>query len=62
MQGIAIGSITAVGIVGTLVVIGIILKITGVASALGDIAMFMGVLIGIALGLFGVFSVVKRVF
>ncbi|MFA5796965.1 MAG: hypothetical protein WC916_02930 [Candidatus Woesearchaeota archaeon] len=61
MQGFSAGGMKTVGIVGTLVLIGIILKTTNIAATLGEIAMSMGVLIGIVLGLLGIFAVAKRI-
>ncbi|MHA1874291.1 MAG: hypothetical protein ACTSVB_09260 [Candidatus Heimdallarchaeaceae archaeon] len=50
----------ATGIVGTLVVVGILLKATDLASTTGDLAIMSGVGIGIILGLLGIFGVLKR--
>ena len=56
--GIGIG---ATGIVGTLIVAGILLKVFKIPGSAGDLAISGGVVIGILLGLLGVFAVVKRV-
>jgi hypothetical protein len=56
--GLGIG---ATGIVGTLIVAGIVLNVFNVSSGTGDIAIGGGVLIGIVLGLLGIFGVVKRI-
>jgi hypothetical protein len=55
--GIGIG---ATGIVGTLIVAGILLKVFKVSPGTGDLAIGAGVVIGILLGLLGVFAVAKR--
>jgi hypothetical protein len=60
MQRLAIGAVSAGGIVGVLILSGAFLKITNLASMLGDLAIVFGVVIGIALGVLGVFGVISR--
>ena len=55
--GIGLG---ATGIVGVLIVAGILLKGSNISPGLGDLALSAGIVIGIILGLLGIFSVVKR--
>jgi hypothetical protein len=51
----------ASGIVGTLVILGILLKTLGVSSELGVMAMTAGIYIGIIYGLLGAVGVVKNI-
>lgn len=51
----------ATGIVGTLVIIGIFLKVINISQSLGYLAIASGVGIGIVLGLLGILAVAKRV-
>lgn len=51
----------ATGIVGTLVIVGIFLKVINISQTLGYLAIVSGVGIGIALGLLGILAVAKRV-
>ena len=51
----------ATGIVGTLIVAGILLKVANISPNTGDFAIGGGVFIGIILGLLGIFAVAKRV-
>ena len=51
----------ASGIVGTLVVAGILLNVTGADAKLGTLAMSGGVVIGISLGLLGVLGVAGKI-
>ena len=50
------------GIVGTLIIAGIALKILQVSEGIGNLAIGGGVTIGIVLGLLGAASVAMRVF
>ncbi len=61
VQAIGFGSLKGVGIVATLVIIGVLLKTTNIAAGLGSIAMGSGVFVGILLGFLGVIGVAKRV-
>ena len=61
MQKVMFGALKATGIVGTLVVIGVALKILDISSILSSIAIGGGVLLGLLLGLLGVVGVAKRV-
>jgi hypothetical protein len=54
--------LSASGIVGVLIVAGIILSATDVSQTAGQIAMWGGVIIGLALGIFGVVGVASRYF
>lgn len=60
MQKVIIGTLGATGIVGVLVLSGGFLKGTGLSTDLGNLAMTAGVVIGIALGALGVYSVIKK--
>lgn len=62
MQGIKGLGIGATGTVGTLIVAGIVLIVSGISPRIGQIAITFGVLIGIALGFLGVLSVIKKIF
>ncbi len=46
-------------IVGTLVIIGIILKVFNITPGLGDFAVSSGIIIGVILGILGIFGVIK---
>lgn len=61
VQKIFAVGIQGTGIVGTLIIAGIILRITNLSPGIGDLAIISGVGIGIILGLLGVFAVAKRV-
>ena len=50
----------AVGIVGVLIIAGIALTKAGIFNGLAETAISAGILIGIALGILGVISVIKR--
>ncbi len=50
------------GIVGVLIVAGILLLATDISQTAGQIAVWGGVIIGIALGIFGVVGVASRYF
>jgi len=54
--------LSASGIVGVLIVAGIFVSATGVSQTAGQIAMWGGVIIGLALGIFGVVGVASRYF
>lgn len=62
MQKITALGLSSTGIVGTLVIIGMILLVFDVSKVLGLLAIFGGVITGIALGALGVLAVAKRVF
>ena len=51
----------ATGIVGTLIIAGILLKVTNTSAGTGDVAIFSGIGIGSVLGLLGIVAVAKRV-
>lgn len=51
----------ATGIVDTLVIVGIFLKVINISQSLGYLAIVSGVGIGIVLGLLGILAVAKRV-
>jgi hypothetical protein len=51
----------ATGIVGTFVIAGMLLKGTNLSAAIGDLAIFGGVIIGLVLGLLGILAVGRRV-
>ena len=57
ISGLGIGG---TGIVGTLIVAGATLKITNISLNLGDFAMFAGIVIGVTLGLLGIFGVANK--
>ena len=52
----------ATGIVGTLIIAGIILYATGISTGAGSFAIGAGIVIGIVLGVLGIFGVAKRIF
>ncbi len=51
----------ATGIIGTLIIAGIFLKVINISESLGYLAIAGGIGIGIVLGLLGIFAVAKRV-
>lgn len=48
------------GIVGVLIVAGLLLKITGISTGLGDLSLFAGIAIAIVYGLLGAVSIASR--
>ena len=54
-------SMGASGIVGTLVIAGILLSVTGVSAQLGKLAAFGGIFIGLILGLLGAVGVAGKI-
>ncbi len=60
-QKISIGGIKGTGIVATLIVAGLLLKITKASPVMGDIAIFGGIAIALFLGFLGIISVFRRV-
>jgi len=61
-QIIKLGALGGSGIVSTLIIAGIALKILQVSPDLGNFAIGSGIVIGIILGLLGVVAVLSRVF
>ncbi len=60
-QKISIGTMKGTGIVATLIVAGLLLKITKASPVMGDIAIFGGIVIALFLGILGVISVLRKV-
>jgi hypothetical protein len=60
MQGITLGALSGIGIVPTLVILGIVLKMTNVAPDIGGMSIALGIIIGVVYAVLGVVGIANR--